>query len=154
MSWTKDSSYSIAGAALEALDGVDSLASKKIAIEASKKVIKKRLNSAVTSILTKYGDESVFDFIADKYEAFNNQSNDKFYMTAPFAELLIKTNDAVKFKRGIDLIVAFRESIPTGYRGQTDPYFNVKIFGDILKAKKQKGQQNLVDIVTSQLPKL
>jgi hypothetical protein len=30
----------------------------------------------------------------------------------------------------------------------------VKILGDILKAKKQKGQQNLVDIVSSQLPKL
>jgi aminopeptidase N len=154
ITWTKDSSYTIAGAALEALDGIDSIVSKQIATEASKKVVKKRLNSVVTTLLTKYGDESVFDFIADKYEAFNIQSNDKFYMTAPFAELLIKTNDAVKFKRGIDLIVSFRESIPAGYRGQTDPYFNVKILGDILKAKKQKGQQNLVDIVSSQLPKL
>ena len=154
MAWTKDSSYTIAGAALEALDGIDSIASKQIAIDASKKVVKKRLNSVVTTILTKYGDESVFDFIADKYEAFNVQSNDKFYMTAPFAELLIKTNDAIKFKRGIDLIVGFRESIPAGYRGQTDPYFNVKILGDILKAKKQKGQQNLVEIVSNQLPKL
>ena len=152
--WTNDSSYTVSGAALESLDEIDSVASKQIATSFSKKVIKKRLNSAVTEILTKYGDESVFDFIADKYEAFNIQSSEKFYMTPAFSQLLIKTNDETKFKRGIDLIVAFRESIPQGYRIQSDPYFNGKILGEILKAKKQNGQQNLVDIISSQMPKV
>jgi len=75
-------------------------------------------------------------------------------MTPSFSQLLIKTNDEMKFKRGIDLIVAFRESIPVNYRNQTDPYFNVKILGEILKAKKQKGQQNLVDMVSANLPRM
>ena len=75
-------------------------------------------------------------------------------MTAAFGQLLIKTNDETKFKRGIDLIVAFRESIPQTYRLQSDPYFNAKILGEILKAKKKSGQQNLVDIISSQLPKV
>ena len=153
-SWTNDSSYTVAGAALESLDEIDSVASKQLATAFSKTIIKKRLNSAVTEILTKYGDESVFDFIADKYEAFNAQSSEKFYMTAAFGQLLIKTNDETKFKRGIDLIVAFRESIPQTYRLQSDPYFNAKILGEILKAKKKSGQQNLVDIISSQLPKV
>jgi aminopeptidase N len=152
--WTNDSSYNIAGAALTALDGIDSVASKNIATELSKQVIKKKLNSAVTELLSKYGDESVFDFIADKYEALSMQSNEKFYMTASFSKLLIKTNDEIKFKRGIDLIVAFRESVPLSYRNQSDPYFNVKILGEVLKAKKQKGQQNLVEIVIANLPRI
>ena len=152
--WTKDSSYTIAGAALMALDGIDSLDSKSIATNFSKLPIKNRLNGAVTEILTKYGDESVFDFIADKYEALNIQSNEKFYMTPAFSQLLIKTNDEKKFKRGIDLIVAFREAIPINYHPQTDPYFNTKILGEVLKAKKQKGQQNLVDIVSANLPRM
>ncbi len=151
---TQDSSYTIAGAALEALEKIDSISAKMIAFEQSKQEIKKRLNSTVTNLLSKYGDETVFDFIATKYESLSIQSSEKFYMTMPFAELLIKTNDAAKFKRGINLISAFRDAIPQGYRVQTDPYFNIKVFGAILKGKKEKGQSNLVEIVSAQIPKM
>lgn len=152
--WTADSSYLVAGAALEALEKTDSATAISIAIKESKTVIKKRLNTAVTNILSKYGDENVFEFVAAKFESLSIQSEEKFYMTQPFANLLIKTGDEKKFKKGIDLIVAFRNAIPEGYRGQTDPYFNIKIFGEILKAKKQKGEDNLVKIVSAVIPKM
>ena len=152
--WTTDSSYLVAGAALDALEKTDTAAAISIAIKESKSVIKKRLNTAVTSILSKYGDEHVFEFVAAKYESLSIQSEEKFYMTQPFANLLIKTEDETKFKKGIDLIVAFRNAIPEGYRGQTDPYFNMKILGEILKVKKQKGEENLVKIVSAVIPKL
>ena len=54
----------------------------------------------------------------------------------------------------IDLIVEFREAIPQGYRAQTDPYFNFKIIGDIIKAKKQKGETELLNIASAVLPKM
>ena len=152
--WTKDSSYSVSGAALEALELLDSSMAKEIAYKESKNSTKKRLNTAVTNIITKYGDENVFDFVAAKYEALNIQSSEKFYMTTSFAQLLIKTTDPLKFKKGIDLIVAFREAIPQGYRTQTDPYFNGKVLSTILKGKKERGEQALVDMVTEVLPKL
>jgi len=152
--WTKDSSYSVSGAALEALEKLDSTMAKEIAYKESKNITKKRLNTAVTNIITKYGDESVFDFVAGKYETLNIQSSEKFYMTTSFAQLLIKTADPVKFKKGIDLIVGFRDAIPQGYRTQTDPYFNGKILGMILKGKKDRAEQALVDMVTELLPKL
>ena len=152
IAWTKDSSYTIAGAALVALDAIDTSTAYQIAKTASKAPIKKRLNTVVTQLLTKYGDESEFDFIANKYESLNMQSEEKFQMTQPFAALLIKTKDANKFKRGIDIIVAFRESIPTEYRTQIDPYFNVKVLGEILKAKKQNGEIELVKLVSAVLP--
>ena len=152
--WTKDSSYQVSGAALEALEKIDSLAAKQIANELSKQVLKKRLNSAVTNVISKYGTEDDFDFIAKKYKGANTESTDKFYLTASFSELLIKINDPVKFKTGIDLIVAFRESIPQEYRNQSDPYFNVKILGTILKAKKQQRNEALVKIVRDVLPPL
>ena len=152
--WTADSSYLVAGAALEALEKTDSATAISIAIKESKTVIKKRLNTAVTNILSKYGDENVFEFVAAKFESLSIQSEEKFYMTQPFANLLIKTGDEKKFKKGIDLIVAFRNAIPEGYRGQTDPYFNIKIFGEILKTKKQKGEDNLVKIVSAVIPKM
>lgn len=154
INWTQDASYLVAGAALEALEKVDSTEAIAIAIKESKHVIKKRLNTAVTNILSKYGDESAFDFVAAKFEGLSIQSEEKFFMTQPFADLLIKTTDETKFKKGIELIVAFRNAIPEGYRGQTDPYFNMKIFGGILKAKKLKGEENLVKIVSAVLPKM
>ncbi len=153
IAWTRDSSYLVAGAALEALEKIDSLAATAIAKEEAKNDTKKRLSTAVMVILSKYGDESVFDFIANKYALLNMQSAEKFGMTALFSQLLINTNDPVKFKKGIDLIIEFRESIPSSYRSQTDPYFNGKILGALLKAKKTKGQETLVKIVSDQLPK-
>ena len=154
ITWTKDSSYLVAGAALDALEKVDSAAAIEIATKASKTILKKRLNTAVTKILSKYGDESNFDFIAAKYAGLPMQSEEKFYMTTPFAELLIKTNDEAKFKKGIDLIVALRNSIPDEYKSQTDPYFNSKVLGTILKEKKKQGAQNLVQIIIEKLPGL
>ena len=152
--WVYDSSYTVAGAALAALEIVDSTKAIAIAKEFSKQTLKKRLNTVVTTILTKYGDEQVFDFVAATYAKLNIQSSEKFEMTAPFAQLLIKTTNPVKFKKGIDLIVEFREAIPQGYRVQSDPYFNFKILGDIIKAKKQKGENELVAVVSAVLPKM
>jgi len=152
--WVNDSSYTVAGAALAALEIVDSAKAIDIAKAFSKQTLKKRLNTVVTTILTKYGDEQMFDFVASTYGKLNIQSSEKFEMTMPFAQLLIKTTDPVKFKKGIDLIVEFREAIPQGYRVQTDPYFNFKILGDIIKAKKQKGETELVAMVTAVLPKI
>lgn len=152
--WVNDSSYTVAGAALAALEIVDSAKAFTIAKQFSTQPLKKRLNAVVTTILTKYGDVSVFDFVANTYGKLNIQSSEKFEMTMPFAQLLIKTTDPVKFKKGIDLIVEFREAIPQGYRAQTDPYFNFKILGDIIKAKKQKGESELAEIVGAVLPKM
>ena len=152
--WVNDSSYTVAGAALAALEIVDSAKAIDIAKAFSKQTLKKRLNTVVTTILTKYGDEQMFDFVASTYGKLNIQSSEKFEMTMPFAQLLIKTTDPIKFKKGIELIVEFREAIPQGYRVQTDPYFNFKILGDIIKAKKQKGETELVAMVTAVLPKM
>ncbi len=152
--WVNDSSYTVAGAALAALEIVDSAKAFTIAKQFSTQPLKKRLNAVVTTLLTKYGDAEVFDFVANTYGKLNIQSSEKFEMTVPFAQLLIKTTDPVKFKRGIDLIVEFREAIPQGYRAQTDPYFNFKILGDIIKAKKQKGETELVAVVSAVLPKM
>ena len=151
---TKDSSYTVSGAALDALEKIDSSAALSIATKASTQKIKKRLNTSVTAILAKYGDENIFDFIAKQFELLNDQSAEKFYMTVAFGQLLHKVNSPSKFKKGIDLIVKFRESIPKEYRSQSDPYFNTKVLAEILKAKKAKGQQDLVDMVTAVIPKM
>ncbi len=152
--WINDSSYTVAGAALAGLAQLDTVKALTYAKAFSTQTIKKRLNKEVASILIQYGDASVFDFIANAYSTLNIQSSEKFEMTSPFGKLLQQTTDPVKFKKGIDLIVEYREAIPQGFRTQTDPYFNFKILGDILKAKKQKGENELAAIVSAALPKM
>ena len=148
-----DSSYLVSGAALDALEKVDSASAIKLANEASHQVLKKRLNTSVTNIITKYGNDESFDFVASKYEAMESLTAEKFEMTKSFVVLLINTKDIVKFKKGIDLIAAFRASIPESYKGQSEPYF-MKLFGSILKAKKEKGESDFVAIVSAQMTKL
>jgi len=152
--WVYDSSYTVAGAALAALEQLDSAKAYTIAKQFSTQTLKKRLNGVVVTILTEYGDQTIFDFVANNFAKLNIQSSEKFELTAPFAQILIKTTDPVKFKKGIDLIVEYREAIPQGFRTQTDPYFNFKILGDILKAKKQKGETELANMVSAVLPKM
>ncbi|MCX6212107.1 MAG: M1 family metallopeptidase [Bacteroidetes bacterium] len=151
--WAKDSSYIVSGAALEALEKIDSTEAKNIALLVSKHPIKKRLKKSVVFVLAKYGDDSTFDFVASKIKVLNNESAEKFYLMIPFSQLMTKVNDPIKFKEGIDLIVAAREAIPQEYRNETDYFFNAKVLGDILKSKKMKGQRNLVDIVSEQIPR-
>ena len=52
--WVNDSSYTVAGAALAALEIVDSAKAFTIAKQFSTQPLKKRLNAVVTTILTKY----------------------------------------------------------------------------------------------------
>ena len=151
--WAKDSSYIVSGAALEALEKIDSTEAKNIAAQLSKHPIKKRLSKSVVYVLAKYGDDSDFDFVASKFKVLNNESTEKFNLMIPFSQLMMKVNDPVKFKAGIALIVEAREAIPQEYRNQTDYYFNAKVLGEILRSKKLKGQQHLVDIVSEQIPR-
>ena len=151
--WAKDSSYIVSGAALEALEKIDATEAKNIAAQLSKHPIKKRLSKSVVYVLAKYGDDSDFDFVASKFKVLNNESTEKFNLMIPFSQLMMKVNDPVKFKAGIALIVEAREAIPQEYRNQTDYYFNAKVLGEILRSKKLKGQQHLVDIVSEQIPR-
>ena len=152
--WVMDSSYSVAGAALAAIEQIDTVKAFTYAKAFSTQTIKKRLNKEVASILIKYGDATVFDFIAQSFAKLNIQSSEKFEMTAPLGKLLQQITDPIKFKKGLDLIVAYREAIPQGFRVQTDPYFNFKILGELLKAKKQKGENELAAQVAAVLPKM
>ncbi len=120
---TDDSSYSVAGAALEALSGIDSAAAIAIARKQMNLTSKGRLTAAISSVLTNFGDPLAFDFVAGRYEKLP-LSQEKFTLTSTLAEVLGKENDPAKFKKGIDLIIGLRNAIPGAQRAKPDPYIN------------------------------
>jgi aminopeptidase N len=147
---TTDSSYSVAGAGLEALAEIDSAMALQLAGKFSKEKNKGRLSSAINNILTKYGDESAYDIIAKNFEALP-VSQAKFQALQGLANILVKVTDEAKFKRGIDLIVEFREAIPESVKNQTNPYINNMILKGIATKKAERGEQALANYVTQKI---
>ena len=45
----------------------------------------------------------------------------KLQLTVPFCDYLSKLNDEQKIKAGVDIVLAFKKSIPEAYRNFTDP---------------------------------
>ncbi len=115
----KDSSYSIAGAALQGLSILDSanafLVAKKYMGDA-----KGKLGEVVASTIMQKGTEEDFDFIENYYED-SPPDQEKFDATMAFSDYLTRVNDIEKLKKGVDKVLAFKNMIPESYREFTDP---------------------------------
>ena len=148
---TYDSSYSIAGSALEAWSKIDSTGSFNAAKELSKKPSKGKLANAISNVLISFGDETSFDFISDEFEK-TPISDSKFQQLQSFNTLLAKIKDTDKLKKGVDQIVKFRESIPGGYRNQTDPFINNYLLQGLATKKDAAGLKEQADYIRSKLP--
>lgn len=110
----KDSSYSVAGSALEALSKVDSIAAFTTAKELSKQTAKGKLVESISKVLINSGDPSAFPIIA---KAFRDMplTQAKFNLIAPISQMLVKIQSTEQLKEGVDMIVEFRNSIPEQY---------------------------------------
>lgn len=139
-----DSSYSVAGAALEGLVGLDPAKSYELAKKFSSDA-KGDLGAVVNDIIIKEGTEADFDFIADRF-AKMPLSEEKLGATAAFAGYLEKVKSIANVKKGIDQIIKFRNLIPEQYRGFTDPM----IVGGLNKLGKAKGKE-IEDYIANRL---
>ncbi|MDO6429665.1 M1 family aminopeptidase [Flavitalea sp. BT771] len=146
-----DSSYTVAGNALAALSMVDSAAALDLAKKFMKAPAKGALVAATSAILIKSGDESSFDGISDNFEKMP-VNQEKFMFIAPYSDLISKVKNTTQVKRGVDLIVKFREAIPQAYRNQTDGFINNALSG-IAAKKAAAGLQEQADYIKSKIQK-
>jgi hypothetical protein len=146
-----DSSYTIAGKALVALGAIDSVAALEKARSFSGQHIKDALDEAVTNILFKYSSENDFDSLAARFDNLPF-GNAKFTILQPFADFLKRIKNPASFKKGIDMIVNFRDTIPIQYRQMIAPYLNGMILNGIATSKQSKGMTEQADYVKSRLP--
>ncbi len=152
-----DLSYTVAGYSLSALQGLDSLAALTAAKRMVKQPAKGVLNDKIMDVLTSTGSEETFDIALEKFEKMG-LSEAKFGLCTPLAEMAGKINNTAKVKKAVDLIVAFRESVPKNYREQTDPYLNGVVLAGIVKKKEaalksgaNAGLQEQIDYVKSKI---
>ncbi len=147
----KDSSYSIAGSALEALSAIDSTAALEKAKTISKQNVKGELSDAITSVLFEYSNESDFDSLSTRFSELPF-GNAKFMILQPFANFLKKVKNTENFKKGIDMIVSLRDTVPVQYRQQIDPFINGMILNGIVISKQSQGMTDQAEYAKSKLP--
>jgi aminopeptidase N len=146
---TFDSSYTVSGEALEALSLIDSTTALRRAESFMKQPSKGVLEKSINNLLVRSGNQEVYDRITTRFASLG-LSNDKFMMLEDMSQLLANVSEDGKFRKGVDLMVDFRESIPTEVRSQTDPYINGMLTG-LMNKKRDKGFAGQADYVKSKL---
>jgi aminopeptidase N len=146
-----DSSYSIAGSALGSLVAIDTAAALDKAKFLSHQDTRDELADAVNNILFTYSSENDFDSLAVRFDALPF-GEEKFTILQPFANYLKRVKNPDHFKRGVDMIVSFRDTIPKQYRQMLEPYFNGMILNGLAASKKSNGMTEQADYVKSKLP--
>ena len=143
-----DSSYSVSGAALEALNKIDSTTALQYAMNLSKSIAKGELDNAINSILIASGKEEIFDKIADRFSALG-LSQEKFTMMQQIAEMTAAMKSNERIKKSIDLIVGFRDEIPSAMKDQIAPYINNMLLQTISNKLKAAGNEEMVKYLES-----
>ena len=147
---TSDSSYTVAGNALTALSLLDEAQAYQLANEFAKSPAKGDLLAAMSAIFIKEGDESKFDLIIS---GFNKMplSQEKFEEFPAFAALLLKMNNTEQFKKGVDALVRFRESIPSNQRAEISNLINNNFLKPIGQRKEAEGQKEQAAYILSKI---
>ena len=141
-----DSSYSVAGSALQALGLIDDAAAADIA----KKLSGLPAKGTLKDVLFAYTDESKFDSLASVFESLPF-GNAKFNMLPGFANFLGRVKNTTNLKKGVDMIVKFRDTIPQQFRSNTDPYINDAL-KDIKEKKEAAGLTEQAEYIKTKLP--
>lgn len=130
-----DSSYSVSAAALEGIAELDGsrgvTLAKKLSTDA-----KGALGGVISDVLISKSTEADFDYVAKMYSEAP-LSQEKIEMTGSFCSYLGKVTDLAKIKKGIDIVIEFRNQIPEQYRSFTD----APIKAGIDKVAKIKGTE-------------
>lgn len=136
-----DSSYSVAGNALEALGKIDSVA----ALNESKILWAQPAKGALVNALIRYADESKFDTISSRFDQMP-VGQPKFNMLQPFGNFLSRVKNTGNIKKGVDILIRFRSSIPPQYRG----YVN-GLLSNMAETKQAAGLKEQSDYIKSKL---
>jgi len=130
-----DSSYSVAGAALTGLAVLEPSNAYALAKKYSADA-KGDLEAAVNDIIMSNGTEADFDLVANSYDKAP-LSREKVEASATFAAFLEKVQNIANVKKGIAMIIKFRNAVPEQFRGFVDP----TIKGALDKLGKAKGAE-------------
>jgi len=146
-----DSSYTIAGNALLALGAIDSITALGKAKILEVEPVKGALSESITKAVYMYSGENEFDTLAAKFDNMP-VSYAKHRIVHIFANFLKRVNNTANFKKGIDMIVSFRDSIPLLSQEYAWPYINGTVLKELATLKQSLGMTEQAEYVNSKIP--
>ncbi|MBD0375205.1 MAG: M1 family metallopeptidase [Flavisolibacter sp.] len=144
-----DSSYTVAGNALEALGKIDSIQAYNEAKRLGATATKGKLIQAITKSMLLHGDESTADLILNNFEKMP-LSQAKLQLVKPLTDFLSIVKSTEVFKRGVDDIMTFQNQIPEAYRGQVSSMIETML-KTMQKSKSIGGQKDQADYIDTKL---
>lgn len=138
-----DSSYSVAGAALEGLQMLEPAKAYDLAKKYSTDA-KGVLGNNIYNILIAKGLETDFDIAANYFDKMN-VSQEKISSSISFMAFLEKIQDLSNIKKGIDIIGKLRNAVPAPYRGFVDPTLKEGL-NKIAKAKGKEIEEYIANV--------
>ena len=142
--YINDSSYSVAGAALEGLTSLAPDQAYSLAKKYSNDALGK-LGEVVSSIIIKNGAEEDFNFLINHFKD-EPLSQNKMMSSMTFAKYLATVKNKENVRKGVDEIMKFRNQVPEEYRGYIDPGYK-NAFSKISAAQKEEGNSDLADYI-------
>ncbi|MEJ7737140.1 MAG: M1 family metallopeptidase [Chitinophagaceae bacterium] len=127
-----DSSYSVSGAALEAITIVDNAGSLEEVRKLKNKPAKGKLAETINQVLIESGTEEDFDIIARNFKRLP-LGQEKIEALPVFSEYVARVNDIEKFKKGVDLIIDFKNDVPAAQQTEANPFFEMFLKGIMTK---------------------
>lgn len=144
-----DSSYTVAGNALEALNKIDTAAAYQEAQRLSAFPAKGQLERSIKNIIAARngGDSKVLDdFLAMPLGQAKFQALDGLF------DFLSNTTSLEQLKKGVDAIIELEGQIPDAFREQATKALNDAL-RQLQKEKQSNGLQDQADYIASKLPK-
>ncbi|HEU4471649.1 MAG TPA: M1 family metallopeptidase [Flavisolibacter sp.] len=145
-----DSSYTLAGNALEALNKIDTTAAFNEAKRLSAMPAKGRLENSIRSIMGSRDASAGYEMIKE-FEAMP-LGQEKLGKLEGLFEMLSATSNLDQFKKGVDAIFNFQNQIPEAFREQVAGALAVA-FREMQKEKLLAGQKEQADYLETKLPK-
>ncbi|RYF86998.1 MAG: M1 family peptidase [Chitinophagaceae bacterium] len=145
-----DSSYTVSGYALEALNRIDTTTALSEAKRLAASEVKGRLAAATKSVISSRDKGAALKLLSD-FEAMP-LGQPKFQALNNVFELVSATSDLDIFKRGIDDILALGKAIPESFRDQAMGQIYAG-FREIQKEKVENGLTEHANYIESKIPK-
>jgi aminopeptidase N len=145
-----DSSYSVSGSALDALNKIDSAAAVTEAKRLSATPSKGRLYSTIKTI-NSAGDVTSVTTMLNDFEKMP-LGQDKFQKLGEIFEFIEATTNFDLFKKAVDVVFNFEKEIPDAFKDQVVTALH-EGFKEIQKEKADNGLKDQADYIASKLPK-
>jgi aminopeptidase N len=97
------------------------------------------------SAVIKFIDENKFDSLAAKFDKLPKSN-----IWESFLGFISRVKNTNNVKKGVDMIVKFRDTIPQRYHYFTDPYINDML--NKMAEKKAAGLKEQADYIRSKFP--